>query len=165
MKMSPLKDVISPLAGRNEKTWFAPFEPEKRFLPVCRSSTSPSQKSRAVSYQVCPSRFTFETAGTGCPDASKVAEIGPALMFASQTMISRWYVRIIRDADEIYRDKSRILTVDVCRIRVCRRSSEKVVGNVCDRSIRDVVRPFPRRLYSISYQLQNLREGRRRSMD
>ena len=45
---SPLKLVIVPLVGKNEKTLFAPLEPLYRF-------------------QVCPASEILEATGTGCP--------------------------------------------------------------------------------------------------
>ncbi len=45
---SPLKLVMVPLVGKNEKTLFAPLEPLYRF-------------------HVCPARVMLEATGTGCP--------------------------------------------------------------------------------------------------
>ena len=67
--ISPLKLVIVPLVGRNEKTLFAPFEPLYKF-------------------QVCPARLMPDATGTGCPLALYEEEMGPALILASQIMIS-----------------------------------------------------------------------------
>lgn len=66
---SPLKLVIVPLVGRNENTAFAPFEPLYRF-------------------QVWPASAMFDATGTGLPSEPYCDEIGPALKFASHTMIS-----------------------------------------------------------------------------
>ena len=67
--MSPLKLVIVPLAGKNEKTLFAPLEPLYKF-------------------QVCPARLIPDATGTGWPLELYAEEMGPALKFASQIMIS-----------------------------------------------------------------------------
>lgn len=69
MLRSPLKLVMVPLVGRNENTAFAPFEPLYRF-------------------QVWPARLMFDATGTGLPSEPYCDEMGPALKFASQIMIS-----------------------------------------------------------------------------
>ncbi len=62
--MSPLKFVIEePLAGRKEKTWLAPFEPEYKFLSTFTLSTMLAM----ISYHVCPAREISLDTGTGCP--------------------------------------------------------------------------------------------------
>lgn len=66
---SPLKLVTVPLAGKKEKTLFAPFEPLYKF-------------------HGCPAKVTLAATGTGCPEELYFAEMGPALKFASQIMIS-----------------------------------------------------------------------------
>lgn len=86
--MSPLKLVIWPLVGRNEKTAFAPFEPVKRFLITPSVGNCFLFKTRSKHYHVCPARLMFDTVGTGAPVALYELAIGPALMFASQIMIS-----------------------------------------------------------------------------
>ena len=67
--MSPLKLVIVPEVGRNENTVFAPFDPEYKF-------------------QVWPASEMLDATGTGWPSEPYCDEIGPALKFASQIMIS-----------------------------------------------------------------------------
>ena len=67
--MSPLKLVIVPEVGRNENTAFAPFDPEYKF-------------------QVWPASEMLDATGTGWPSEPYCDEIGPALKFASQIMIS-----------------------------------------------------------------------------
>jgi hypothetical protein len=68
---SPLKLVICvpDVDGRKEKTALAPLEPLYRF-------------------QVCPASEIPDATGFGCPAALNDDEMGPALILASQTMIS-----------------------------------------------------------------------------
>jgi len=69
--MSPLKlvMVVPDVEGRKLKTLLAPFDPLYRF-------------------QVWPAREMPLATGTGCPAELYTNEMGPALKFASQIMIS-----------------------------------------------------------------------------
>jgi hypothetical protein len=86
--MSWLNDSrVLPLATRYEYTWLTPLDPEYKSLKTNYERCANTWQDENP-HQVCPASEIPVAIGTAWPSALYTAEMGPALMFAIQIMIS-----------------------------------------------------------------------------